>query len=72
MTDPQPQTDPQPPTDPQPQPQAEPQTWYALMHTQGPALAGGQAVFDHPGIAGHFSFLQQLAASGALIAAGPL
>ena len=50
----------------------EPQTWYALMHRPGPALTDGQAVFDHPGIAGHFGFLQQLATAGSLIAAGPL
>jgi uncharacterized protein YciI len=31
-----------------------------------------QSVFDHPGIADHYAFLQRLAVAGDLIAAGPL
>jgi uncharacterized protein YciI len=49
-----------------------PEQWFALLHTPGPALPAGQSVFDHPGIAEHFAFLQQLAADGLLVAAGPL
>jgi hypothetical protein len=46
--------------------------WFALLHTPGPALPAGQSVFDHPGFAEHFAFLQRLAADGLLVAAGPL
>lgn len=49
----------------------EPRTWYVLLHRAGPAVQPGQSVFDHPGIAEHYAFLQQIAA-GELIAAGPL
>jgi uncharacterized protein YciI len=46
--------------------------WFALLHTPGPAVPAGQSVFDQPGFAEHIGFLQQLAADGLLIAAGPL
>ena len=46
--------------------------WFALLHTPGPAVPAGQSVFDHPGFAEHFAFLQRLAADGLLVAAGPL
>jgi uncharacterized protein YciI len=46
--------------------------WFALLHTPGAAVPAGQSVFDHPGFAEHFAFLQRLAADGLLVAAGPL
>jgi uncharacterized protein len=50
----------------------EPRTWYVLQHTRGPAVPEGQSVFDHPGIAEHYAFLQRRSAAGELVAAGPL
>lgn len=50
----------------------EPRTWYALLHRPGPAVQPGHSVFEHPGIAEHYAFLQRVAAAGDLIAAGPL
>jgi uncharacterized protein YciI len=50
----------------------EPRIWYALLHRPGPAVQPGQSVFDNPGIADHYAFLQRVAAAGDLIAAGPL
>lgn len=49
-----------------------PEQWFALLHTPGPAVPAGESVFDQPGIAEHFAFLQRLAADGRLVAAGPL
>lgn len=51
---------------------AEPRTWYVLLHSPGPAVPDGQSVFEHPGMAEHFGFLQRQAEAGRLIAAGPL
>jgi uncharacterized protein len=51
---------------------SEPRIWYALLHKPGPAVQSGQSVFDHPGIADHYAFLQRVAVAGDLIAAGPL
>jgi uncharacterized protein YciI len=51
---------------------AAPRTWYVLRHTRGPAVAEGQSVFDHPGIAEHYAFLQRRVTAGELVAAGPL
>jgi uncharacterized protein YciI len=50
---------------------SEPSTWYVLMHTPGPAVPAGEAVFEQPGIAEHFAFLQRRADAGELVAAGP-
>lgn len=50
----------------------EARTWYVLQHRPGPAVPPGQRVFDQPGIADHYAFLQRVAAAGNLIAAGPL
>lgn len=49
-----------------------PRTWFVLLHTRGPAVVEGQSVFEHPGIAEHYAFLQRRAAAGELVAAGPL
>jgi uncharacterized protein YndB with AHSA1/START domain/uncharacterized protein YciI len=51
---------------------AEPRDWYVLLHQPGPALAEGQSVLEHPDFAEHRAFLQRLARSGLLVAAGPL
>jgi uncharacterized protein YciI len=50
----------------------QPRTWFVLQHRRGPAVAEGQAVFDHPGIAAHYEFLRDRMADGTLVAAGPL
>jgi len=50
---------------------SDPTTWYVLLHTPGPAVPQGQKVFDQPGIAEHFAFLQRRTAAGELVAAGP-
>jgi uncharacterized protein YciI len=47
-------------------------TWYVLHHTCGPAVPDGADVFDQPGIAEHYAFLQRRMAAGELVAAGPL
>lgn len=49
-----------------------PRTWFVLLHTRGPAVDEGQSVFEHPGIAEHYAFLQRRSAAGELVAAGPL
>ena len=49
-----------------------PRTWFVLLHTRGPAVQEGRSVFEHPGIAEHYAFLQRRAATGELVAAGPL
>ena len=49
-----------------------PRIWYVLLHTRGPAVTEGQSVFEHPGIAEHYAFLQRRMAVGELVAAGPL
>jgi uncharacterized protein YciI len=46
--------------------------WYVLQHTPGPAVPDGEDVFDQPGIAEHYAFLQRRMAAGELVAAGPL
>ncbi len=46
--------------------------WYVLQHTRGPAVPDGEDVFDQPGIAEHYAFLQRRMAAGELVAAGPL
>jgi uncharacterized protein YciI len=51
---------------------SEPNTMYVLLHSPGPAVPEGTSVFDHPGIAEHYAFLQRRAAAGELVAAGPL
>jgi uncharacterized protein YciI len=51
---------------------ASPRTWYVLLHTRGRAVAEGQSVFEHPGIAEHYAFLQRRVMAGELVAAGPL
>jgi uncharacterized protein YciI len=51
---------------------SEPRIWYVLLHRPGPAVQPGQSVFEHPGIADHYAFLQRVATAGELIAAGPL
>jgi uncharacterized protein YciI len=48
------------------------QTWYVLHHTSGPSVPDGENVFDQPGIAEHYAFLQRRMAAGELVAAGPL
>ncbi|WP_344801067.1 YciI family protein [Microlunatus ginsengisoli] len=50
----------------------EPRLLYVLRHRPGPAIAAGESVFDHPGIADHLEFLGRRATDGSLIAAGPL
>ena len=47
-------------------------TWFALLHTRGPAVPAGESVFEQPGIAEHYAFLQRRAAAGELVAAGPM
>jgi uncharacterized protein YciI len=47
-------------------------TLYVLRHRPGPALAGDESVFDHPGIADHLAFLRRRSDDGSLVAAGPL
>ena len=47
-------------------------TWFVLHHTPGPAVPAGETVFDQPGIAEHYAFLQRRLAAGELVAAGPL
>ena len=49
-----------------------PRIWYVLLHTRGPTVDEGQSVFEHPGIAEHYAFLQRRMAAGELVAAGPL
>jgi uncharacterized protein YciI len=49
----------------------EPREWYVLLHAPGPAVEPEQNVFEHPGIAEHFAFLERRAAAGELVAAGP-
>jgi len=44
---------------------------FVLLHVRGPAVPDGQSVGDHPGIAGHYAFLQRRHAAGELVAAGP-
>ena len=51
---------------------ASPRTWYVLLHTRGRAVADGKSVFEHPGIAEHYAFLQRRVMAGELVAAGPL
>jgi uncharacterized protein YciI len=51
---------------------SEPRNWFVLLHSPGPAIGEGERVFDHPTFAGHRQFLDGLASSGSLIAAGPL
>ena len=51
---------------------ADERIWYVLMHTPGPAVADGQSVFDHPGLADHVAFLRRRMAAGELVASGPL
>jgi uncharacterized protein YndB with AHSA1/START domain/uncharacterized protein YciI len=53
-------------------PPNEPTDWYVLLHQPGPALPGGQSVFEHPDFAEHVAFLKRLAKYGLLVAAGPL
>jgi uncharacterized protein YciI len=50
---------------------SDPTTWYVLLHTPGPAVPDGEKVFEQPGIAEHFAFLQRRADAGELVAAGP-
>jgi uncharacterized protein YciI len=50
----------------------EPSTMFVLLHSPGPAVPEGTSVFDHPGMAEHYAFLQRRAAAGQLVAAGPL
>jgi uncharacterized protein YciI len=50
----------------------EPSTMFVLLHSPGPAVPDGTSVFDHPGMAEHYAFLQRRAAAGELVAAGPL
>ncbi len=45
---------------------------FVLLHSPGPAVPEGTSVFDHPGMAEHYAFLQRRAAAGQLVAAGPL
>jgi uncharacterized protein YciI len=49
-----------------------PRVMYVLRHTPGPAVPEGTSIFDHPGFAEHYAFLQRRAAAGELLAAGPL
>jgi uncharacterized protein len=49
-----------------------PRTWFVLLHTRGSAIEDGQSVFEHPGIAEHYAFLQRRDIAGELVAAGPL
>lgn len=49
-----------------------PRTMYVLHHTPGPSVPEGTSIFEHPGFAEHFAFLQRRAAAGELIGAGPL
>lgn len=51
---------------------ADPQQWFVLLHRPGPAVNVGTSVFDHPGITGHYAFLQRRSEDKSLIAAGPL
>ena len=44
---------------------------FVLLHVRGPAVADGQTVAEHPGIAGHYAFLQRRHAAGELVMAGP-
>jgi uncharacterized protein YndB with AHSA1/START domain/uncharacterized protein YciI len=53
-------------------PDTETGTWYALVHTPGPALADGESIFAHPAFAEHFAFLGRLQEQGLLVAAGPV
>ena len=46
--------------------------WFALVHTEGPALAPGQSPFVHPDFGAHLAFLTRLRADGLLVAAGAL
>jgi 23S rRNA (cytidine1920-2'-O)/16S rRNA (cytidine1409-2'-O)-methyltransferase len=45
-------------------------SWFALLHTPGPAVPAGESVFDQPGITEHFAFLQRRVEAGELVAAG--
>jgi len=45
--------------------------WFVLLHTRGPAVPDGENVFDQPGIAEHFAFLDWRRADGTMVAAGP-
>ena len=47
-------------------------SWFALLHTPGPAAPTGESVFDQPGITEHLAFLKRRADAGQLIAAGPI
>lgn len=47
-------------------------TWYALVHTPGPALDDGTSVFAHPMFGEHLAFLGRLRDRGLLVAAGPV
>ena len=47
-------------------------SWFALVHTPGPALPDGESIFDHPSFAEHFAFLERLHERGLLVAAGPV
>lgn len=51
---------------------ADPRQWFVLLHKPGPAVDAGTSVFDHPGINGHYAFLQRRGEDKSLIAAGPL
>jgi uncharacterized protein len=51
---------------------SEPRQWFVLLHQPGPEVPAGTSVFDHPGIADHYAFLQRRRDDGSLVAAGPL
>jgi uncharacterized protein len=51
---------------------ADERIWYALMHTRGAAVPEGETVFEQPGIAEHYAFLERRAEAAQLVAAGPL
>jgi uncharacterized protein YndB with AHSA1/START domain/uncharacterized protein YciI len=48
------------------------EAWLVLIHTPGPAVAGGASVFAHPHFGEHLAFLRRLVDEGVLVAAGPV
>jgi uncharacterized protein YciI len=47
-------------------------TWFALMHRPGPALAPGESIYTNPAFVEHVAFLTRLYERGMLVGAGPL
>ena len=47
-------------------------TLFAVHRKAGPAWLEGKGAFDQPGVNGHAAFMNDLAAEGMLLAAGPL